>query len=178
MSGDMNAWVGSGVGGIKLNDPRVNMNGERLMGFLTRMKMVHLNGREVCSGLFTRHCDAASTVLDYVCMEEEDVKMVKSVVIDEYGHFGGHSDHVYMISNIEIGGGFEPFEKEDAGLKSGDEPGADKELEKDFTVEEVKEVIKTLKNGKAKDVDLIPHEAIKNGSESLVEAVMDINSNI
>ena len=104
VAGDMNAWVGDGQGGIPLNDPRVNRNGERLMGFLSRMKMVHLNGQKGCAGLFTRHCDAASTVLDYVCIGEEDIKMSKNMFVDEFGTLGGHSDHVYVINVLEIGG--------------------------------------------------------------------------
>ena len=378
VSGDMNAWIGDGEGGIRSNDPRVNRNGERLMGFLARMKMVHLNGREGCAGLFTRHCDAASTVLDYVCIGEEDIKMAKSMIVDEFGKFGGHSDHVYVINVLEIGGerpiqkplgkvkpswaigdhtdweeyrrvvdegiesiseeqmkdvdamgeaivdvllegleevvgkreikpreqkrypsrvlkmmearrkktgawrkarsalsrsgseedrrklcsavmemnlqkektqrtlesfwnrkrsriiqtlktksiraikmfwsyvrnkdqkpvrflqledsetgelvgeqqemkgvverfmknlfkgGFEPFIEEDKRGRQGGDPEVPKELEEDFTVQEVKEVIKSLKNGKAKGVDLIPHEAVKNGSTSLVEAVVKL----
>ena len=104
LSGDMNAWIGAGEGGIEGNDPRINKNGERMRGFLERTGMKHINGEAVCTGLFTRHCGSASTVLDYVCVASEDVKRVKSLFIDEFGSMGGHSDHVYIVSKLEVGG--------------------------------------------------------------------------
>ena len=104
LSGNMNGWIGAGKGGIVENYPRINKNGERLRGFLERTGMTHINGEPVCTGLFTRHCEAASTVLDYVCVSNKDVKRVKSLFIDEFGSLGGPSDHVYVVSKLEVGG--------------------------------------------------------------------------
>ena len=48
--------------------------------------------------------ESSSTVLDYVCVSNDDVKRVKSLFIDEFGSLGGHSDHVYVVSKLEVGG--------------------------------------------------------------------------
>ena len=61
VAGDFNGWVGNGPKGIPGNDARVNRNGERLINFLERMGMVHLNGLGCCKGMFTRHCKTSST---------------------------------------------------------------------------------------------------------------------
>ena len=61
VAGDFNGWVGNGPKGVPGNDARVNLNGERLLNFLERTGMVHLNGLECCKGMFTRHCKTAST---------------------------------------------------------------------------------------------------------------------
>ena len=167
LSGDLNAWVGDGICGIRSNDPRVNRNGERLVGFLSRMKMVHLNGEEVCSGLFTRHCDAASTVLDYVCMEEEDIKMVKSMVIDEFGHFGGHSDHVYMVSNLDIGGE-KPLQKPVVKTKSSWAIGEETDWDEYRRV--VDEGIQSITGDQMKDVNQLG-EAIQ---EVMIEGLEEV----
>ena len=75
-----------------------------MRGFLERTRMTNMNGEAVCTGLFTRHCESAATVLDYVCVGHEDVKRVKSMFIDEFGSLGGNSDHVYVINKLEVGG--------------------------------------------------------------------------
>lgn len=61
VAGDFNGWVGNGPKGIPGNDARVNQNGERLLNFLERTGMVHLNGLGCCEGMFTRHCKSSST---------------------------------------------------------------------------------------------------------------------
>ena len=41
-------------------------------------------------------------VLDYVCMDKEDVWKVRNHFIDEDGVLGGSSDHVMMITTLEV----------------------------------------------------------------------------
>ena len=102
IKGDMNAWVGDGEGGIPGNNVTINKNGERLMSFLSRRSMVHLNGTKVCSGLFTRHSSNSASALDFSCVFQQDVDMVKKMFVDEKGIFGGHSDHVFIVTDLEI----------------------------------------------------------------------------
>ena len=66
VSGDMNAWVGAGVKGIKNNYTRINRNGERLMTFLDTSGMVIVNGLACCTGKFTRHGHRSASIL-YQC---------------------------------------------------------------------------------------------------------------
>ena len=103
LSGDFNAWVGAGPRGIKGNDKRTNRNGERLLAFLDNTEMMHMNGEDCCSGMFTRHDKRSATVLDYVCVSKEDQGRVKRVFIDENSVLGGNSDHVYVITSLETG---------------------------------------------------------------------------
>ena len=103
MAGDMNGWVGAGEGGIPGNDPRVNANGIRFINFLQRKGMVHMNGSKVCSGLFTRHDARSSTVLDYVATHVDDLHRVTKLFVDEFGQLGGDSDHVFLITHLELG---------------------------------------------------------------------------
>ena len=105
LAGDMNGWVGAGREGVPGNDERVNKNGERLLGFLEAHGMKMLNGTACCTGIFSRHGHNSATLLDYVCVTDEDMKLVKKVVVDEYGGYGGDSDHVYVISTVDMGGG-------------------------------------------------------------------------
>ena len=102
LKGDMNAWVGNGEGGIPGNNPAITRNGERLMSFLERRRMIHLNGTDLCTGVFTRHNSRSSSALDFSCVFEEDVKMVKKMFVDEKGIFGGHSDHVFIVTDLEM----------------------------------------------------------------------------
>ena len=97
IGGDMNAWVGNEIKG---NDSRTNKNGERLLCFLERNLMFHLNGESKTQGVWTRHDVNSSTVLDYVCMENEHKTSVKKMYIDENGVLGGGSDHVWIIVDI------------------------------------------------------------------------------
>ena len=101
LNGDLNGWVGCGRGGIPGNRPEVNSNGVRLMNFLERTGMIHLNGTAKCTGLYTRHSSNSATVLDYVAVRKEDLPMVKSMFIDENSTLGGNSDHVYVITTLE-----------------------------------------------------------------------------
>ena len=112
LSGDMNGWVGAGKGGVPGNDVRVNRNGERLIAFLEAHGMKMLNGTACCTGLFSRHGHNSATLLDYVCVSDEDHKLIKKVVVDEHGRYGGDSDHVYVISTVDMGGGGDPPVKE------------------------------------------------------------------
>ena len=59
IGGDMNAWVGNEIKG---NDSRTNKNGERLLSFLDRNKMFHLNGHSKTKGVWTRHDVNSSSV--------------------------------------------------------------------------------------------------------------------
>ena len=102
INGDMNAWVGDQEGGIPGNHAFVNKNGERLRSFLERRKMMHVNGTSACTGVFTRHNSKSSSALDFVCVFEENINMIKRMVIDEKGTFGGSSDHVFIVSDLEI----------------------------------------------------------------------------
>ena len=102
LNGDMNAWVGDQEGGIPGNHAFINKNGERLRSFLERRKMIHVNGTAACTGVFTRHNSKSSSALDFVCVSEEDVSMVKRMFIDDKGIFGGNSDHVFIVSDFEI----------------------------------------------------------------------------
>ena len=97
IGGDMNAWVGNNIKG---NDSRINKNGERLLSFLERNNMFHLNGDSRTEGVWTRHDNSSSTVLDYVCMENIHKTSVKKMYIDENGVLGGGSDHVWIIVDI------------------------------------------------------------------------------
>ena len=99
---DMNGWVGCGQGGIPGNRKEVNTNGRRFMDFLERSGMIHLNGTSKCTGLYTRHSSNSSTVLDYVSVRKEDLPLVKSVFVDENSSLGGNSDHVFLITTLEI----------------------------------------------------------------------------
>ena len=108
LAGDFNGWVGAGRGGFPGNDARINRNGERLIGFLESHGMRMLNGTACCTGLFSRHGHNSATLLDYVCVLDEDQKLVKRVVVDEHGKYGGDSDHVYVISTVNMGGGMDP----------------------------------------------------------------------
>ena len=101
LNGDCNGWVGCGVGGIPGNRPEVNSNGIRLMSFLERAGMLHLNGTNKCTGLYTRHSGNSLTVLDYVSVRKEDLPMVKSMFFDENSTLGGNSDHVFVITTLE-----------------------------------------------------------------------------
>ena len=106
LAGDINGWVGAGKGGVPGNDGRVNKNGERLLGFLEAHGMRMLNGTACCTGIFSRHGhNSAATLLDYVCVTDEDKGLVKKVLVDEYGGYGGDSDHVYVISTVNMGAG-------------------------------------------------------------------------
>ena len=102
INGDMNAWVGDQEGGIPGNHAFFNKNGERLRSFLERRKMMHVNGSAACTGVFTRHNSRSSSALDFVCVFEEDINMVKRMFVDEKGLFGGNSDHVFIVSDLEI----------------------------------------------------------------------------
>ena len=97
IGGDMNGWIGSRVPG---NDPRTNRNGERLVSFLERNEMFHLNGSHKTTGVWTRHCADSSTVLDYVLMEDLHESSFKEMYIDEGGCLGGGSDHVWIIVDL------------------------------------------------------------------------------
>ena len=107
LAGDMNGWVGAGKEGVPGNDPRVNKNGERLLSFLESSNMKLLNGTACCSGTFSRHGHNSATLLDYVSVTKEDQKLVKKVIVDEYGVYGGASDHVYVIATVDVGAGVE-----------------------------------------------------------------------
>ena len=102
LKGDFNGWIGCGAEGVTGNRKEINKNGERLLSFLRSSDMKHLNGTRACTGLFSRHGTKSSTLLDYVCSLERDVSIVKSVFVDEKGEFGGHSDHVYVITTLNI----------------------------------------------------------------------------
>ena len=102
LNGDHNGWVGCGQGGIPGNRKEVNTNGRRFMDFLDRSGMVHLNGTSKCTGLYTRHSSNSSTVLDYVSVRKEDLPLVKSVFVDENSSLGGNSDHVFLITTLEL----------------------------------------------------------------------------
>ena len=102
LKGDFNGWVGCGPGGIPGNRKEVNTNGTRFMDFLERSGMLHLNGTEKCTGLYTRHSSNSSTVLDYVAVRKEDLPLVKSVFVDENSLLGGNSDHVFLITTLEL----------------------------------------------------------------------------
>ena len=97
IAGDMNGWIGSKISG---NDPRTNKNGERLVSFLERNEMFHLNGSTKTTGVWTRHSADSSSVLDYVLMEEQHKSSFKKMHIDEKGSLGGGSDHVWIILDI------------------------------------------------------------------------------
>ena len=58
INGDMNAWIGNAENGIPGNDHRINLNGERLLNFLERMNMVHINGTEKCTGMGSENIDS------------------------------------------------------------------------------------------------------------------------
>ena len=47
-------------------------------------------------------------------------------------------------------------------------------LEREFSIEEVSEGVKGIKNGKARGIDDIPGEAIKNGSVNLIRAIVHL----
>ena len=108
LAGDFNGWVGAGKGGVPGNDVRINQNGERLLSFIESNGMKMLNGTACCTGIFSRHGHNSATLLDYVCVTDEDQKLVKKMVVDEYGVYGGASDHVYVISTVDVGGWVEP----------------------------------------------------------------------
>ena len=101
INGDMNGWVGAGPEGIPGNRSEVNSNGKKFMDFLNNAGMVHVNGTEKCTGLYTRHSSNSSTVLDYVSVGKDDLDLVKSMFIDENSVLGGNSDHVYVITTLE-----------------------------------------------------------------------------
>ena len=112
LSGDLNGWVGCGAEGVEGNDPRINSNGERLINFLKSNGMMFLNGTDRCTGVFSRHGHNSATLLDYVCVAREDQHLIKKVVVDEFGILGGSSDHVFVISTLDMGyGEVEPTSK-------------------------------------------------------------------
>ena len=102
LKGDFNGWVGCGEEGVTGNRKEINKNGERLISFLDSSNMKHLNGMRVCTGLFSRHGKKSSTLLDYVCALEKDIPIVKAVFVDEKGVLGGNSDHVYVVTTLNI----------------------------------------------------------------------------
>ena len=101
LNGDMNGWVGCQKEGIPGNRKETNSNGLKFMDFLDRNRMLHLNGTEKCTGLYTRHSSNSATVLDYVSVSKEDLPIVKSVFVDENSVLGGNSDHVFVVTTLE-----------------------------------------------------------------------------
>ena len=132
----------------------------------------------VIQSLKTKSIRAVKLFWSYV--RNKDQKSVRFLQLEdsETGELVGEQQEMKgvverFMKNL-FKGGFEPFRNEDEEGRQGGEPDVPKELEEDFTLQEVKEVIKSLKNGKAKGVDMIPHEAVKNGSVSLVKAVVKL----
>ena len=71
-------------------------------------------------------------------------------------------------------GQFTPFDKEEEDPQEGGEEEVDKDLDEEFKIEEVKEIIKTLKNNKAMGVDNIPAEVLKNASGRCVGMITEL----
>lgn len=146
MKGDFNGWVGNVLakGGIPGNRKEVNVNGRRFKQFLKENNMTHLNGAvrvqgdwgtRVSTGVWTRHAPvySSSTVLDYLVVSVEHLESIVSFEVDECGSLGGHSSY---LPDTDPGG----------------------YLDKDFSMEELRAVLKDLGNGKAAGWDTITNK--------------------
>ena len=90
--GDLNGHIGSEPGiGIVGNKPQINMNGQMILDFESQNDFKILN--RASTGLWTRHSNNNSTILDYALLSIEHSDSFKSMHIDDLGYYGGDSDH-------------------------------------------------------------------------------------
>ena len=109
--GDFNGHVGNQPGvGIIGNTPGINLNGRRLLNFLSVTDSVHINGQcrvsgdwstRLANGLWTRQRGGHTSVIDYGIISREHVNTVISLTIDDQGLLGGGSDHNWLILDLE-----------------------------------------------------------------------------
>ena len=111
IQGDFNSWIGNNPeeGGIQGNNAKVTPNGKLFLAFLSRNKLVNVNGatrkiqgveQRICRGLWTRHGNdyTSSSILDFLVVTEEHIDSVCEMMVDQDGIYGGGSDHCMIFS--------------------------------------------------------------------------------
>ena len=78
--GDLNCKVGETIKG---NNQKITKGGRLLIKMIKKFKMKLVNSEECCDGLWTRIEGLKKSVLDYVIVFEEDMKLVNRMEIDE-----------------------------------------------------------------------------------------------
>ena len=78
--GDLNCKVGLE---IKNNKEEVSKGGRELLKLVNQHSLKLINSQKCCTGLWTRIQDEEHSILDYILVRKEDVKLVKSMEIDE-----------------------------------------------------------------------------------------------
>ncbi len=78
--GDLNCKIGSVIRG---NKDEITKGGRLLNAMIKRNKLAVGNSQEICEGLWTRIQGQEKSVIDYVIMFEEDVKILQEMMIDE-----------------------------------------------------------------------------------------------
>ena len=101
--GDLNAHVGVPLEGIEGNRPGVNLNGRKLLNFVSNNDLVMLNrDRELCSGTFTRVTPTTSSILDYAIVTKDLVGDVIRMGVDTDVDLFTGSDHVALRIDIKL----------------------------------------------------------------------------
>ena len=80
MMGDFNCKVGLEVAG---NNKEVSKGGRELLKLANKLSLKILNSNKCCRGLWTRQQDNERSILDYILVNKEDVKLVNFMKIDK-----------------------------------------------------------------------------------------------
>ena len=78
--GDLNCKVGNTIEG---NKDEITKGGKLLLKLMKKYKMKMINAEECCEGLWTRIEGDQKSILDYVLVFEEDVRLVRKMEIDD-----------------------------------------------------------------------------------------------
>ena len=78
--GDLNCKVGNTISG---NNTEITKGGKLLLKMMQKFKLKMLNAEEGCEGLWTRIEGPKKSVLDYILVFEDDLKLVNNMEIDE-----------------------------------------------------------------------------------------------
>ena len=112
LMGDFNCKVGDAING---NKGEVSNGGRMLLEMMNRNNLTMANGTKTCKGLWTRQCGMERSVFDYIILDDNQIKHVQGLVIDEEKKMAPyrrisengvsrmiHSDHNTMMLKIDL----------------------------------------------------------------------------
>ena len=112
LMGDFNCKVGDAING---NKGEVSNGGRMLLEMMNRNNLTMANGTKTCKGLWTRQCGMERSVLDYIILDDNQIKHVQGLVIVEEKKMAPyrriiengvsrmiHSDHNTMMLKIDL----------------------------------------------------------------------------
>ena len=100
--GDFNCKVGQ-MKGMELNTDQINNNTPKFLNFLQNTNLVVINTLPLTKGLFTHFMNGRASVLDYGLIDEDNVSLITSFVIDSNARYACGSDHALLEASINFG---------------------------------------------------------------------------